>query len=33
MDGRPQRLDLSTGAQESLIPRSDGLLQSHDLVL
>jgi hypothetical protein len=33
MDGRPQRLDLSTGARESLVSRLDGLLQCHDLVL
>jgi hypothetical protein len=33
IDGRPQRLDLSTGARESLIPLLDGSLQCHDLVL
>jgi hypothetical protein len=31
--GRPQRLDLSTSARESLIALSDGSLQCHDLVL
>jgi hypothetical protein len=30
---RPQRLDLSTGARESLVPLSDRPLQCRDLVL
>jgi hypothetical protein len=33
VDGRPQYLDLSTGARESLVPLLDGPLQRHDLVL
>jgi hypothetical protein len=31
LDGHPQRLDLLTGARESLVPLSDGLLQRLDL--